>query len=74
MITKGDANSASDGLSVTKDNLFAKYLFHVPYVGKFSNLVHTPVGIGVVILIALYLIIGEIRDGKKPDEETEKEK
>ena len=70
MVTKGDANSRDDGLSVTKewDNLFAKNLFHIPYLGKLPSLVRTPVGIGVVAVIAALLIFTEVKGDKKEDE------
>ena len=72
MITKGDANSVSDGLSVTPENLYGKYLFHVPKLGKLPTLIRTPVGIAVTGVVAAALIIsmtaGDMRALRKKKE------
>ena len=62
IVTKGDANSVDDGLSVTKDNYYAKSLFHVPYLGGISQKLRTPAGVGAVAAIALFLIISTLVD------------
>ena len=65
MITKGDANGRDDGVSVFRDNLFGKNLFHIPYLGKIPNLVRTPAGICVVVLLLAALVYTEVKDTKK---------
>ena len=69
MVTKGDHNSIDDGLSVTKEqnNLFAKNLFHIPYLGRLSMAARTPVGICVIAVVAVLLVAWEIAAGKKED-------
>ena len=74
MITKGDANSATDGLSVTADNLYAKELLHIPYLGRISMAVHNTTGRIIIIILALGLIALEIftpQEEKKKDETGE---
>ena len=65
MVTKGDANSVDDGLSVTKDNYYAKSLFHVPHLGGISQKLRTPEGMGIIAIIAILLIISTLVDFKK---------
>ena len=65
MVTKGDANSVSDGLSVGRDNLFRKHLFHIPYLGYFSKLGQKPiVRVGFFLCIALVFAV-DILDRRK---------
>ena len=52
LVTKGDANSIADGLSVTPENYFGKYLFHIPQLGRLPVLIRTPAGIAVVAALA----------------------
>ena len=65
IVTKGDANSIDDGLSVTKNNYYAKSLFHVPYLGGISQKLRTPEGICVIAAIAFILIISSLVDLRK---------
>lgn len=81
VITKGDANSTDDGLLLTEDDIEAEYILHIPYIGKLTTLVRTPVGIGIIITcVALLLIADSIKPKKKqepqpePDETTEERK
>lgn len=71
MVTKGDANNRDDGVSVTKDpdNLFAKNLFHIPYLGRLPSLLRTPAGIAVIAGIAVLLIFTEVMGRKKEKDE-----
>ena len=58
MVTKGDANSVTDGLSVGRDNLFGKYLFHIPYLGYFSKLGQRPiVRVGFFLCMVMILAV-----------------
>lgn len=59
IITKGDANPMTDGVSVTPENLYARYIAHVPYVAYVYNFVRSPVGVVAVILILLALLVLE---------------
>ena len=68
MVTKGDANAVDDGLSVTRANYYAKSLFHVPYLGGLSQKLRTPVGIGVVAAIAVFLVFSTLVDAWKEEE------
>ena len=65
MVTKGDANSIDDGLSVTPDNLFGKYLFHIPQLGRLPMLIRTPAGIAVVAALAIGLLVWSVADDAK---------
>lgn len=51
IVTKGDANNATDGISVTPENLYGKYIAHVPYLAYVFNFVRSPIGIVVILLL-----------------------
>ena len=78
IVTKGDANHIDDGLSVTPENYFGKYLFHIPQLGRLPILIRTPVGIAVVAMIAAGLVVWSLADDaravKKKKEEQSEEK
>ena len=65
IVTKGDANSIDDGLSVTRENYYAKSLLHVPHLGGVSQKLRTPEGICAIAAIAFILIISSLVDLKK---------
>lgn len=65
MVTKGDANSIDDGVSVTPDNLFGRYLFHIPKLGRLPMLIRTPAGIAVVAALAVGLLVWSVADDAK---------
>ena len=65
IVTKGDANAIDDGVSVTPDNLFGKYLFHIPWLGRLPVLIRTPAGITVVAVLAVGLLIWSLADDAK---------
>ena len=73
MVTKGDANQVSDGPSVTPDNLYGKYLFHIPGVGRVLYLAKTPVGIAVtavvIVALLLWLVADDRRERKRGQQE-----
>ena len=78
MVTKGDANSIDDGLSVTPENLYGKYLWHIPQLGRLPMLIRTPAGIAVVAALAIGLLIwsmsDDVRKLKQQQEQMAKEK
>ena len=63
IVTKGDANKTDDGVSVTAENLFGRYLFHIPKLGKLSKYLRSPAGIAVVCVLIVVLLF--LPDGKK---------
>ncbi len=65
MITKGDANPVSDGLSVGRDNLYGKSLFHIPYLGYFSRFAPKPIIKISIIICWLVLLITDIVTSRK---------
>jgi len=73
IVTKGDANSIDDGLSVTAENYYGKYLFHVPQLGRLPMLIRTPVGIAVVAVLVVGLFVWSMADDKRAVEKKKKE-
>ena len=67
MITKGDATSVSDGLSVRRDNLYGKSLFYIPYLGYLSRFVQKPVVKISIIICLLALLITDIVASRKTE-------
>lgn len=65
MVTKGDANSGSDGLSVGRDNLYGKNLFYIPCLGWFSRFTQKPIIRISIIICWLVLLITDIAAGRK---------
>ena len=65
IVTKGDANSVDDGLSVTRNNYYAKSLFHIPHLGGVSQKLSTPEGVCAIAAIAFILIISSLVDMRK---------
>lgn len=58
MVTKGDANPVSDGLSVGRDNLYGKNLFHIPYLGYCIKVAQQPiVRLAIIVCIAAIITI-----------------
>ncbi len=78
LVTKGDANRIDDGPSVTPDNLYGKYLFHIPGIGKPLAKMKTPAGIAVTAVIVVGLVFwmaaDEKRERKKGQSEEEGKK
>jgi signal peptidase len=64
-ITRGDANHFDDGVSVTADNLYARYIAHVPYLGHVYNLVRSPVGATIIAVLVIALIVLNIMTAKQ---------
>ena len=65
LVTKGDANQVSDGPSVTPDNLYGKYLFHIPGVGRVMYLAKTPAGIAVTAAVVVALLLWLAADDRR---------
>ena len=55
--TKGDANSVSDGITVTNDNYIGKVAASIPYVGYMLAFIKKPQTIIILITIILMLTI-----------------
>ena len=72
IVTKGDANSVSDGVSVGPDNIYAKYLFHIPWLGRLTMLYRTKGGIAVIAVVFAAICFlsfgGEKKKPQKPEE------
>ena len=65
LITKGDANSVSDGLSVGRDNLYGKSLFYIPYLGYWGRFAQKPIVKTSIIICLLVLLITDIAARRK---------
>lgn len=69
LVTKGDANDVSDGLSTTEDNFIGKTLFSVPYAGYWSMALQTDSGkiiIGTAVgALFLSTVISTIKERKR---------
>lgn len=56
--TKGDNNNNYDNYLVSKNRVYGKVIFKIPYIGILQNFISTTFGfILVVILPALYIIV-----------------
>ncbi len=65
IVTKGDANQSDDGISVTADNLYARYIGHLPYVAHFYNLVRSQYGTFMIAGLAILVYVLEVLIAKK---------
>ena len=59
-VTRGDANQTDDGVSVTPDNLYARYIAHIPGGARVFNVILSPMGLAVVLLLAAALILPDV--------------
>ena len=64
-ITRGDANQTDDGISVTPDNLYARYIAHIPCGGRIINAIRTPTGYAMIAAVVAILIAWNIIDDKR---------
>ncbi len=55
IVTKGDANDMSDGITTTKENFLGKTLFAIPLLGYFLFALNTKKGI--IILITFVVVM-----------------
>ena len=64
--TKGDRNSASDGISTTEENFVGKNIFSIPKLGYLVKLMQTLRGKIITITLAIFLFVLAIfiDDGK----------
>ena len=62
MVTKGDANSVSDGLSVGRDNLYGKSLFYIPYLGYCSKFAQKPIVKAAILVCLAAILMADIVD------------
>lgn len=69
LVTKGDANDVSDGLSTTEENYIGKTLFSVPYAGYWSMALQTDSGkiiIGTAVAgLFLSTLVSAVKERKK---------
>lgn len=77
--TKGDANSASDGITTTRKNYIGKNIFSIPKVGYAIKIIQTTRGkiilITIIIIILVYgFLLGNNNKGKRyKDDDNKKE-
>lgn len=71
IITKGDANSFTDGISVTPGNLYGKYVAHIPYLAHVYNAMHSPFGVVFIFLLIAVLVVIEIFEAKQRGRTTQ---
>ena len=64
-ITRGDANQTDDGISVTPDNLYARYIAHIPCGGRIINAIRTPTGCAVIAALVVFLLAWNMIDDKR---------
>lgn len=64
-ITRGDANQTDDGVSVTPDTLYARYIAHIPCGGRIINAIRTPTGCAVIAVLVVFLLAGNVIDDKR---------
>ncbi|MBI2029745.1 signal peptidase I [Candidatus Gottesmanbacteria bacterium] len=73
--TKGDANNSSDSELIPKSSVIGKQVFTVPYLGRLTAFLRTPVGfIALIIVPAIIFILGELVTIKKEMEKQIKKK
>ena len=59
-VTRGDANQTDDGISVTPDNLYARYIAHIPGGTRVFNVILSPAGLAVMLLLAAALLLPDV--------------
>ena len=75
--TKGDANEAADSTPVHFNNVLGVPKFSIPYLGYVSDFIQNPpgmyitVGVGVVLILAVFL--PDMLSKKKKEEEEKEE-
>ena len=66
LVTKGDANVFSDGLSVRADNLYGREIFFIPYLGYVANVFHQPAVLGACLGCFVAYVFFSYLQSKKP--------
>lgn len=61
-VVKGDANQFNDDIKVTSENLYARYIGHVPYAAYLYNLFHSWYGVCITAGLAILLFAVESWD------------
>lgn len=67
-ITKGDANNTSDE-PISREAVKGKVILSIPHAGAVVNAIRSPIGIVIIIIIAILLIEGSFQRKRKNDEE-----
>lgn len=67
-VTQGDANPSPDD-PISVEFIQGVVVFHIPFVGSIVNFLHTPVGIIVILALAILLIEGSFSKEKRVDDE-----
>ena len=69
--TKGDANLITDGVSVGRDNLYGKELFHIPYIGYICRFAKNPFVLIALAVIIVLLNVTDLKGKKKKKQDSE---
>lgn len=76
-VTRGDANNVEDQTPVAPEQVQAKYLFRIPYMGLVLSRIREPIGIGIVLSVFMFFtmieLIQQIMKVKKKDADGKKE-
>ncbi len=67
LVTQGDANNTADP-PITTAQVKGVVIFCIPYVGTVLNLIKTPAGIAVVLVLAFVLVEASFRKEKAENE------
>lgn len=67
-ITKGDANPSEDS-PITIESIQGVVVARIPFIGNIFNILHTPVGIIIILILSVFLI--ESSFSKKKEEDNE---
>ena len=73
LVTKGDHNQISDGLSTTADNYFGTSLVHIPGVGKIAMKARTPAGLAIIGAALVAVVIWTAAGDKKQKQSEQEE-
>lgn len=65
--TKGDANSAKDADKVAFNNIEGKYIVRVAFLGKILNMMQTPIGMTIVVILPILIIVLLILQDRKKE-------
>ena len=68
IVTKGDANNTADE-PITSSLVRGKVIAWIPYVGMFVDFIKTPIGIVIVLALAILLLEFTSQREKRKDEE-----
>lgn len=73
--TRGDANNSPDSELIPKSSVIGKQVFTVPYLGRLTAFLRTPIGfVALIIVPAIIFILGELITIKKEMEKQIKKK